>query len=183
MIFGDVLGKDSSGVTCYCNGVPEYVGQEEHFLDDLSMGLKWQCVEYTRRWTYLNKKILLPDIEKASDLWSLGKTEDGLKWWSVVANGQGPAPLPGDVLVWDCAFRGTGHVAIALGRIQGAGPLPIGNAYEGLAIAEQNYSSNPWPGEYSRSLPFQQTSSGVYIESESLLGWLQWRKPGREVTK
>jgi hypothetical protein len=34
------------------------------------MGLKWQCVEYARRWTFLRKSSTFESVEGANDMWN-----------------------------------------------------------------------------------------------------------------
>jgi hypothetical protein len=61
--FGIVNGQDASGVIGYSNCNDSFVSDEESYVSaggptPVYAGLKWQCVEYGRRWLILNLQVL-----------------------------------------------------------------------------------------------------------------------------
>jgi molybdopterin/thiamine biosynthesis adenylyltransferase len=63
----DLQGTDHYGVTAYIN----YKTDEKNYVNGQFTGLKWQCVEYARRWLIQVKGIIIEDVETAEDLWKL----------------------------------------------------------------------------------------------------------------
>lgn len=134
----------------------------------LSSGMKWQCVEYARRYWIMRGRpqpASFGAVEGAADIWNTleyvtflnGSTAPLLKY----ANGQpieagGSPPRVGDLLLYprdanekgDAVHFPYGHVAVIVGVDEAAGVV---------YVAEQNWSSQPWPApfhNYSRSIPF-----------------------------
>jgi surface antigen len=105
--FGTVLG-DFNGVTVYSNGSASTVSNQSHYLDGKYMGMKWQCVEYIRRYYYRKFGINLGDKHR----------DDAKTFWSNAykmqldrfSNGGTIAPKVGDIAVSDSGTYG--HVAI-----------------------------------------------------------------------
>lgn len=61
--FGAVNGQDASGVIGYSNCNDSFVSDEESYVNagvpsPVYAGLKWQCVEYGRRWLIYNLQVL-----------------------------------------------------------------------------------------------------------------------------
>lgn len=134
------------------------------------MGVKWQCVEFARRWLMVERGYVFDSIPRAYDIFNLKHvhTVPHKKRLPMVAhpNGSTTPPKLGDMLIWrsEGIFSGTGHVAI----ICGISPT-------GVRIAEQNYDDLVWPEEqdYARELPGEVTDGGEYwIRSPAILGWM-----------
>ncbi len=144
------------------------------YLDGIFMGYKWQCVEFARRWLYLNKGYLFADISMAYDIFELrsvthvkNNTFLPLKSFK---NGAKRWPEPGCLLIWEEGgyFVDTGHVAVVTEVLQ-----------DEIHIIEQNVEQTVWPAgqSYSRKLKTHVTEEGGYwIDSDDtdtqVLGWV-----------
>ena len=67
--FGTRLGTAPGGVPIYSSDYDsadesEYPTRQSYqsYVDGVFMGYKWQCVEFARRWLYLNKGYIFEDI-------------------------------------------------------------------------------------------------------------------------
>lgn len=179
--FGTLLGFAPKNVPVYSSdysSVDENEINDRHtyrsYVDNIFMGYKWQCVEFARRWLYLNKGYIFNDVAMAYDIFHLNtvrviKDNSTLPLYSF-ENGSKRAPEVGSLLIWDEGgeFEDTGHVAI------------ISEVYANkIRIVEQNESHHIWPNgqNFSRELNTKIDSSGGYwIECSysdvALLGWV-----------
>ncbi len=165
--FGHLVGVACGGVEAYSNNSPKHVSHEWNYVNGFPTGLKWQCVEFVRRWLVLRRGLLLPPIEIAADLWNLSsvlRLEDMTDCpLSTFRNGSEARPVVGDILVYDKRFRNTGHIAIVTAVDHVAGSL---------AIAEQNHHNTMWEQNYARTIPFVHEGNNVTLEDGSFLrGW------------
>ncbi len=179
--FGTVLGLAPGGVPVYSSDYAtadanEFPNRQAYrsFVDGIFMGYKWQCVEFVRRWLYINKQYVFDDIPMAYDIFRLRtvkKLSDNtlLPLYSF-KNGSRRRPEPGCLLIWEPVgeFAITGHVAIV---------TEVHDEY--LRFADQNDENQVWPEgqDYSRQLKATLTEDGRYrIEAEpnnvSILGWV-----------
>lgn len=179
--FGTVIGMAPGDVPVYSS---DYTSADEKdfpnrqayrsLVDGVFMGYKWQCVEFVRRWLYINKRYVFDDVPMAYDIFRLRSVkkicdESRLPFRSF-KNGARRRPEPGNLLVWDAAgeFEITGHVAV------------VTEVYDdSIRIAEQNFDNKVWPGgqTFSRQLTARTTEDGGYwiepcLENDSLLGWV-----------
>jgi len=191
---GTPLGANR-GVVAFSNGGTATLSTEGNDVRGTYSGLKWQCVEYARRWLMLIKNVTFRDVDIAHDIWSLphfetflGKHSDSPRPVGVVRHRTGQAlrcPGVGDLLIWPVsdAIGPYGHVAVITGVNQ-----------THVELTEQNYDDTVrWMGQrdHSRSLPLSTIESGdkgssggegdlssyssyyYSIESpEPLLGWI-----------
>lgn len=165
----------------------------------LTTGMKWQCVEYARRYWLLQgtpQPALFGSVEGAADIWDDlthatlldGSTTPLLKY----GNGQpvgagGSRPRVGDLIIYprDTDEHGApahfpyGHVAVIVGVDEAAGLV---------YIAEQNWSSRPWPEpfhNYSRTLRMTvaladnggtppRKAYSIYDPFHSIQGWVRY---------
>lgn len=144
------------------------------FLDGIYMGYKWQCVEFVRRWLYINRRYVFDDVSMAYDIFRLRSVkkisdESRLPLRSF-KNGARRRPEPGCLLIWDAAgeFEITGHVALV---------TEVHDDF--IRFAEQNVENKVWPeGQtFSRQLKTWTAEDGGYwieagLENDSLLGWI-----------
>ena len=179
--FGTVLGHAPGDVAAYSSDYAtasesEYPRRSSYrsYLDNIFMGYKWQCVEFARRWLYLNKGYIFDDVAMAYDIFGLRSVRD-IKTNSrlplnAFANGNKKHPEPGCLLIWNKGgeFEGTGHVAVV---------TEVTDQY--LRIAEQNVGQKIWPenGYYARELHAKVTSEGEYwvtcsFGDAEILGWM-----------
>lgn len=145
------------------------------YLHGIFMGYKWQCVEFARRWLYLNKHYIFADISMAYDIFELRSVRH-IKHNTVLPlksfkNGAQRWPEPGCLLIWAEGghFEDTGHVAIVTEVFP-----------EEIHLIEQNVEQTVWPeGQpYSRKLKTYVTADGGYVIEEDIepnthvLGWV-----------
>ena len=178
--FGTLLGYAPGGVAIYSSDYNSADPQD--YPDDASfrsylgheyMGYKWQCVEFARRFLYLNYGVVFTDVGKAYEIFSLRflrqVVNDAILPLQAFANGSKRAPCAGALLVWQDGgeFKGTGHVAMITEVLADA-----------IHIAEQNVIHTPLPAgqQWTRELPLSVTSDGYHIQDTftdtGILGWM-----------
>lgn len=178
--FGDVIGKNGK-TAAYSNKNDTHVSNEPHFIningETLCSGMKWQCVEYARRWLMENKEIFFGDVEYATDIWSLSHgihLSDNKKPIKAVQFANGSAvekPEVGDLVIYDTSYAPiTGHVSVI---------VEVGEST--IKIAEQNYSSHKWAApHYSQELTIrmqkknQNNTTHYSINNNGIIGWIRF---------
>jgi glutathionylspermidine amidase/synthetase len=144
------------------------------FVNGVFMGYKWQCVEFVRRWLYLNKGYIFEDVSMAYEVFNLKEVSlvNSNKKLAVFSfkNGSKRKPEAGSILVWKeiGEFTVTGHVAIITEVLETS-----------VKIAEQNLEHQKW-GEsrsWSRELKMSQSKDGTFhiecsYKDTEILGWL-----------
>lgn len=179
--FGTLLGYAPGGVAAYSSDY-ESASDAQYpkrsafysYLDGIYMGYKWQCVEFARRWMYLNRGYIFDDISMAYDIFNLRSVRDIATNTRLplqaFANGSKSPPQPGSLLIWEQGgeFAETGHVAIVTEVFA-----------DKLRVAEQNLDHEVWPDgrNYSRELPATTTDQGEYwlrcsFNDATILGWM-----------
>ncbi len=144
------------------------------YHDGIYMGHKWQCVEFARRWLYINKGYLFDDVAMAFDIFELDSvrvvadnTRLPLKSFR---NGAKRHPEPGCLLIWEEGgeFEDTGHVAVV---------TEVSSKW--VRFVEQNVSNARWPEgqNYSRQIDATVTADGEYwlecsFGDATVLGWV-----------
>lgn len=131
-------------------------------------GIRWQCVEYARRWWLLNRGVFFGDVDVAADLWlkidTATRASDGATLMlENHANGDAAPPRIGDLLVYGREYLRTGHLAVVVAIDAQAGRLDV---------AEQNYLNRPWPAaDHARSLELLERNGRWWVLDPYLLGW------------
>ncbi|MDF7666648.1 bifunctional glutathionylspermidine amidase/synthase [Orbaceae bacterium ESL0727] len=178
--FGALLGHAPSGVAIYSSNYATV--DPKDYPDDSSyrsylgreyMGYKWQCVEFARRFLYLNYGVVFTDVGMAYEIFSLRflrevVTEKILPL-QAFANGSKKAPIAGALLIWGEGgiFKRTGHVAIITEVLS-----------DKIRIAEQNVSDIRLPAgqQWTRELPMIVTDEGYQLkdtfDGTTILGWM-----------
>ena len=179
--FGALLGHAPGGVAAFSS---EYETASQHeypnrsayrsYLDGIYMGYKWQCVEFARRWMYINKGYIFDDVAMAYDIFELRTVRDlnsnTRLPFQAFTNGSRTHPEVGSLLIWEEGgeFEDTGHVAV----ITEVTP-------ECVRIAEQNVGHTRWPEgqDYARELKAKVTEdNGFWVECSyadgTILGWM-----------
>ena len=123
--FGTLLGYAPGGVAIYSSDYSSLDPQEyeddavfRSYIDDEYMGYKWQCVEFARRFLFLNYGVVFTDVGMAWEIFSLRflreVVNDNILPLQAFPNGSPRAPVAGALLIWDKGgeFKDTGHVAI-----------------------------------------------------------------------
>ena len=124
--FGTLLGYAPGGVAIYSsdyNSLSEHEKEDEisfrSYIGNEYMGYKWQCVEFARRFLYLNYGVVFTDVGMAYEIFSLRYLrhviDDNILPLQAFRNGLSPVkPAAGSLLIWaeEGEFNETGHVAI-----------------------------------------------------------------------
>ncbi|TLS66994.1 CHAP domain-containing protein [Mariprofundus erugo] len=179
--FNTILGYAPGHVPVYSSHYPsadeaEFASRRDFrsYIDGVFMGYKWQCVEFARRWLYLNHGCTFDNIPMAYDIFHL-RSLRSLKDHMLLPlrsfrNGARRPPEPGCMLIWEEGgeFEETGHVAIVTEVFA-----------DRVRIVEQNVSHQVWAEgqQYSRELRARTEADGSYhIEctypDAAVLGWV-----------
>ena len=179
--FGEPLGVAPGGVISYSSDYEtadaEAYPSRSHYrsyVDGIYMGYKWQCVEFARRWLYINKGYIFNDVAMAYEIFRLRYVRDLVNSQELplnaFKNGSQRRPESGCLLIWDEGgeFEETGHVAI------------ITEVYEDrIRVVEQNQDFEKWPDgqDFSREIKAKVGTRGDYwlrcpSNDSTILGWV-----------
>lgn len=164
--YGSVLGQSPAGVSAYSNCNADCVIFEPHHFDDIYTGIKWQCVEYARRWLLQERGVVFGDVDIAADIWVMQEvsnpvTKQSYKFNSYV-NGAEALPIRGDLLIYGKDYLGTGHVAVV---------VAIDEEKQTIQVAEQNYANTTWHKQHAREITFIKQSDRYWLLDSFLIGW------------
>lgn len=175
MEFGSYIGQ-SYLTKAYSNCNENCSKSETNFVllkntnKKIASGLKWECVEYARRWLIDNKNVTFADVAYAYNIWDLknGERIDTnqsvplLQFKNKISKTQ---PQIGDLLIYSTDLTITGHVAVVVSVNSNS-----------ITIAEQNYFNDPWDGaNYSRRLLLEKDEENRYrIFDDALIGWVRF---------
>lgn len=162
-----VIGTSIKGVKAYSNCNSNCVIFEPNKLNGTYTGIKWQCVEYARRWLLSNHNAVYGDVDFASDIWAkinhlTDVTSNKKIPLKSYINGSEIPPKVSDLLIYTKEFNNTGHVAVV---------IDVDYKNEIIYIAEQNYSNLGWPDNYSRKLNFINKDGKYWLLDSYLIGW------------
>lgn len=165
--YGEVLGKSVSGVEAYSNCSSDCVNPSPFFINNTFTGIKWQCVEYARRWLLVNHGVVYGDVDVAADIWQLDSVsspdKDIKKPFEGILNGDSNRLVQrGDLLIYSRAFLGTGHVAVV---------VEVDAKNQRVYLAEQNFDNNAWDGNSARDIPYVFHDGGMWLLDPYLIGW------------
>jgi len=164
--FGEVLGVGMGKVPAYSNCNAGCVVFSPNKKDGTYTGIKWQCVEYARRWLLVNKGVVYGDVDIAADIWGLNyvtRVKDKVKLKMVTyPNGSETGPRIGDLIIYARAYLKTGHVAVI---------SAIDSKSQTIHVLEQNFKNTKWPGNYARSIPYIKQGNKYWLLDSYLLGW------------
>lgn len=164
--WGQKLGA-AGGIPAFSNCQAACVYEKPSEVKGTYAGIQWQCVEYARRWLITTRGLTFPSIDFAADLWDKVDHYVDFAWSKKVPvrnieNGSGGAPAVGDLLVYAREFKNTGHLAVV---------TQVDAKKRVLRVAEENFLNAPWPGDYSREIPFVEQAGKVWVLDAYLLGW------------
>lgn len=170
--FGDILGQSPSKVVAFSNCRAECVAPGVNTVDGRPTGLKWQCVEYARRWLLINRGAVFGSVDIAADIWTNIDKLTRDKDQTVIPleshlNGSRQPPQVGDLLIYAKAFYGTGHVAVV---------IDVNPKQKLIKVGEQNFDNLPWKGTYARQLEYIEKDGRIWILDPYLIGWKQISK-------
>ena len=164
--FGEKVGESFAGVTAYSNCQNSCVNPAPNFVQKVYTGIKWQCVEYARRWLLLNEGVVYGDVDIAADIWELDvvHSPDKKKQFGFegIVNGSVQIPQRGDLLIYSNAFYGTGHVAVV---------LQVDAEKRFIYVGEQNFDNNKWPHQYARMISYIVHEEGAWLLDPYIIGW------------
>ena len=165
--YSKILGTSKRGVEAYSNCNPSCVIYEPNYWEGTYTGIKWQCVEYARRWLLFNRGVVYGDVDIAADIWNNIDHLTEVATNKIIPlesylNGSRKPPQVGDLLVYAKAFHNTGHVAVVIEVDIKGGVINVG---------EQNYNNDPWPGGFSRKIELIKKGDNYWLLDAYLLGW------------
>ncbi|MES2491362.1 MAG: CHAP domain-containing protein [Pseudomonadota bacterium] len=166
---GDVVDR-LNGIPVYFNGAIGHSNGRNITVDGYNLGLRYQCVEFVKRYYYQRLKHRMPNASGNAVQYFDAKVADGAlnksRGLLQYQNGSPTAPQLEDILVF--------------------GPRP-GNPYGHIVIVSAVSESslefiqqNPGAGGRSRqTLALRRSESGVTVNHPRVLGWLRLlgRKP------
>jgi hypothetical protein len=169
--YGEWLGVARGNVPAFSNCNAECVVFDPNKLNGTFTGIKWQCVEFARRWLLAEKGTVFEDVDTASDLWrkvqSLIRISDGKRIpLDDYLNGSSEPPQVGDLIIYAKEYFDTGHVAVVT-KVE----LKNGS----LDLAEQNFLNQKWPGDYARRVGLVQKDGRHWVLDAYVLGWKRMR--------
>lgn len=163
--YGALLGV-AGGVRAYSNCSARCVDRMPHKVNGVYTGIKWQCVEFARRWLLKHDGAVYGDVDVAADIWKIDHLNRvGSKGRIALAtypNGSRRAPSVGDLLIYARAYLGTGHVAVITG---------VDLHGDTLEVAEENYLNRKWPGRYARKIDLLKKGGRYWVLDPYVLGW------------
>lgn len=160
---GDIVDS-LNGVFVYYNGSVSHVSERHLAKDGYNLGLKFQCVEFVKRYYYEHLKHKMPDSYGHAREFYSSKFKDGelntKRNLLQFKNGSLSKPKIKDLIVFDGhEFNPYGHVAIV---------SKVGDDF--IEIIQQN----PGPDASSRDrFELYQKGNKWYVSDELTLGWLR----------
>ena len=176
---GEIVDR-FNGVAVYYNGGVNHVDGRHLSHDGYNLGLRWQCVEFVKRYYFERFGHRMPESRGHAKSFFDAQLVDGAlnpaRGLLQLRNGGHEPPQVDDLIVYGpWLFNPYGHVAI-VARV---------NEHE-LEIVQQN--PGPW-GSSRETLPLRQHGDGWQVEPDRVRGWLRlppparvmlpWQTPGR----
>jgi len=168
MNFGEIIGITDQGVIAFSN---ENSNHQANYYQGIYTGLKYECVEFARRWLIIVYGITFESVDRAKDIYHLNYFLSVLNPLQKIPikkciNGSNNISL-GDLVIWTNKgeFLEHGHVAVVV-------KIKDNQVY----IAEQNTTNNNWNGKkYSRKLLF---NNNILVDKEypdtEIIGWINY---------
>ncbi|CAD8186005.1 unnamed protein product [Paramecium pentaurelia] len=192
--WGSVLGE-AHNVKAYSNVGIHYDHQkwnsyksilkkeESGLTKDVFLGVKYQCVEYARRFLVINFAAAFKEINCADEIYKLNYVDDlttlnGTLQFQTFPNKGNQPPKEGDLIIYPKTSKQPyGHVAVI---------VEVGMGY--VCVAEQNYEDSGWiKKNYARKLKMNEINGQYEItqvrvgmehqyqywwdRNEQILGW------------
>jgi len=142
------------------------IKQKLNYINGIFTGIRWQCVEFARRYLIINYGLTFKQIENAHEIFKLINFENlqtNNKFQPIYKHLNGCKILPkvGSLLIWNDSVdeNATGHVAIIT-------KISIPNYIE---VCEQN-----WHIEKLNRKIKSIYSNGFFILDKHLIGWINY---------
>ena len=167
MNFGEIIGITDQNVIAFSN---ENSNHQANYYNGIYTGLKYECVEFVRRWLIIVYGITFDSVDHAKDIYNLNHFLNILNPRNKIKikkciNGSDKISF-GDLVIWtnQGEFKEHGHVAVVV-------KIKNNQVY----IAEQNTTNKSWNGKkYSRKLLF---NNNILVDREypdtKIIGWIQ----------
>jgi glutathionylspermidine amidase/synthetase len=148
--FNTVLGENSNVIgfsNCnayYCSNFddgPVMIKKEAlGTKEDIFSGIRWQCVEYARRWLIINKRFTFEGVDSAYQIWDINTVsridDDKKSKFASYKNDSGVPPKLGDLIIFrNNSQNPHGHVAVIFDS-------DLEKGY--IDVAEQNNFNTKW---------------------------------------
>ncbi|CAF1138528.1 unnamed protein product [Adineta ricciae] len=167
--YNAIVGYASNNVEAYSNGNDSFISDEYSYLYGVFMGIKWQCVEYARRWLFQRKGCSFASVEGAADMWTqldeVQRVEDKRCFpLRKYPNGSPSRPANESLLIYNRSATSMpyGHVAVIVDVLSDV-----------IRVAEENWDFYYWMGNYSREIPYELISGGYFIrDNYPIIGWM-----------
>jgi len=158
---GDVI-DNLDGIPVFYNGHFTNVSGRNTSYDGYNFGLKYQCVEFVKRFYYLKYNHKMPnsyghakDFFDKSLVHGAYNSKRGLYQYK---NAHGIAPKVGDIIVYDgCEMSRFGHIAI-ISQVNG----------DNIEIIQQN-----WGKKTRQMIPLVKYESYYTVADFDILGWMR----------
>ena len=164
--YGNVLGVTQEGLKSFSNCQGKCVVFDPNHENETYTGIKWQCVEFARRWLIHNRGLTFGDVDVAADIWGMSAftrlSDQSQVPVETFSNGSKTLPRRGDLLIYAKEYLATGHAAVVLEVDQKKGRV---------RVAEQNFKNQKWPGSYARSIDLVYKNGQYWVLDAYLLGW------------
>jgi len=140
-------------------------------LKQIFTGIKWQCVEYARRYLILNHNITFQEIDNAYDIFALDYfnsiIDNSLIPIRKISNNSNIPFHVGSLLIWSKDFNKylTGHVAVITEM-----NISLANHNNYITISEQNFDNV----NFKRNLKVTVTNGKIFIHDKNILGWINF---------
>jgi hypothetical protein len=173
--FGTVIGSNR-GTVAYSNQENTYVSNKNNYIthnnSSTFTGMKWQCVEYARRWLVDQKDISFGQVDYAINLPYIKEMHrisqpHKLLRLNHFFNAQSHSLEIGDLLIYDTTYAPiTGHVAVV---------VDISDTH--VFVAEQNHDNTIWENShYSRKIPYMKNALVFHVQEEGLASWIRFEE-------
>ncbi len=165
--YGQILDS-LYGIPVYYNGNIGHVEGRNKTEDGYNIGLKYQCVEFVKRYYYQHYNHKMPDsYGNAVDFFDTALRDSSYNAKRDLIQYNNPSmykPQIGDLLVYK------GHI----GNIYGHVSIISNVEKNSIEIIQQN------PGAFNKArakFPLETTMGNYYIHNERILGWLRIKTP------
>jgi glutathionylspermidine amidase/synthetase len=162
MNFEEIIGITDQSVIAFSN---ENSDHQANYYQGIYTGLKYECVEFARRWLIIVYGITFESVDHAKDIYNLNNFSNNIPIKKCI-NGSDKISF-GDLVIWtnQGEFKEHGHVAIVV-------KIKNNQVY----IAEQNTTNESWKNKkYSRKLLF---NNNKLIDKEypntKIIGWINY---------
>lgn len=141
----ELMGCAPNGTPAYSNGGSAH--GKSGFESNGSLGMKWQCVEFSRRWLWDHAGLMLPDIHIAAQIFSIPYVFNAAGEQvevRPVRNNSTEKPTPNSFIIY-CSAVGSfpGHIGVIVEVTDTE-----------VRVADQNRFCHPWDKKsYSQAFP------------------------------